>query len=289
MRTVLVLATAAALAAGCGGSPQGGPLRVVASTNVWGDVAAQIGGTDVAVTSILSDPNADPHLFEAGTRNGLAVAQAGVVVENGAGYDAFMDRLLSSTASKARVVDVAGALGQEGTGANPHFWYDVPELPRIAAAIAAGLRAADPAHAAGYRARLARFVASLGPLRREVARIRARFARTPVAYTEPVPGYLVAAAGLENVAPAQFTRALQDGSEPPPDAVAAMQTLLARGMVRALLYNSQAVSPITVRLRDQARANGIPVVGVTETLPRGLRFQQWQLRQARALEAALSR
>lgn len=292
MRTIIVIATGAtaALVAGCGGSSRGGgPLRVVASTNVYGDIAAQIGGPRVAVTSILSAPNADPHLFEAGTRNGLAVAQARLVVENGDGYDAFMGELLAATASKAHVVDVAAALGRRGTSVNPHFWYDVPELGRIAAAIASGLRAADPAHAAAYRAGAARFVASLAPLRGEVARIRRRFAGTPVAYTEPVPGYLVAAAGLDNLSPAPFTRAVEDGSEPSPQALAAMDELIARRRVRVLLYNSQAVSPITAGLRDRARAGGVAVVPVRETLPPGLTFQQWQLDQMRALEAALAR
>jgi zinc/manganese transport system substrate-binding protein len=239
---------------------------------------------------VLSDPNADPHLFEPGTQNGLAVAQAKVAIQNGAGYDDFMGRLESASPSSSRiVVTIAEMLGVPGRDANPHLWYDVPRLPRIAGAIAAGLEKADATHADAYRAGLDRFVKSLRPLDREVLRIRTRYAGRPIAYTEPVPGYLVAALGLRNLAPASFTRAIQNGSEPPAEAVAAMNSLIAEHRADVLLYNSQAVSPITARVRAAAQQAGIPVVGVTETLPPHLTFQQWQLAQVRSLQRALAR
>jgi zinc/manganese transport system substrate-binding protein len=287
MRTVLVLTL---LLAGCGSrtASTSGRVNVVAAENVYGNIASQIGGPHVSVTSILTDPNADPHLFEPRTSNGLAVARAKVVLQNGLGYDAFMTKLENAAPSKNRiVVTMADVLGVHGKDANPHLWYDVPRLDRIAGSIATALEHADPRRAAAYRAGLARVEGSLGPLRREVAAIRARHHGAPVAYTEPVPGYLVAAAGLDNLAPESFTRALEAGTEPVPAAVSAMDELVAKHRIRALLYNSQAVSPITSRLRDSARTAGIPVVPVTETLPAGLTFQQWQLRQARALSAAL--
>jgi zinc/manganese transport system substrate-binding protein len=289
LRIILVLAGVLLLGTACGSARAvGSTLNVVAAENVYGDIARQIGGDRVSVTSILSDPNADPHLFEPGTRNGLAVATAKLVIQNGAGYDAFMQRLEDASPSSTRaVVTIADALDVHGKDANPHLWYDVPRLGAIAGAIATGLERADPAHAAAYRTGLRRFDASLAPLRREVARIRTSFAGRPVAYTEPVPGYLVAAAGLRNLAPDAFTRAIEDGTEPSPQAVAAMTSLASRGKIDALLYNSQAVSPITKRIRDAAAKAGIPVLGVTETLPAGLTFQAWQLRQARELEAAL--
>jgi len=184
-------------------------------------------------------------------------------------------------------VTVGDVLDVHGKDANPHLWYDVPELGRIAAAIAGALERADARHAAAYRAGLSRFDRSLGPLRGEVATIRARFHGAPVAYTEPVPGYLVTAAGLRNLAPDSFTRQIEDGSEPSPAGVAAMSELIAQHRIRVLLYNSQAVSPITARLSAAARSAGIPLVPVRETLPPGLTFQQWQLGQARALAAAL--
>jgi zinc/manganese transport system substrate-binding protein len=277
---------AAAMLAGCGSAPKG--LQVVASTNVYGDIAQQLGGGRVHVRSILSDPNADPHLFEPGTKNGLAIAQAKLVIQNGLGYDAFMDKLETAAPSSARTtLVIADLLGVHGKDANPHLWYDVPRLPAIAAGIERALVRADPKGKQHYVAALARFDRSLGPLQATVAAIRRAHAGAPVAYTEPVPGYLTAAAGLRNLAPTGFTRAIEDGSEPSAAAVAAMTALVRDRRVRVLLYNSQAVSPITSRIRAAARAAGVPVVPVTETLPPGLSFQAWQTKQAKALQAAL--
>lgn len=290
MRTVIVLAVALLVSA-CGSSTgAGGKLDVVAAENVYGDIAAQIGGPHVAVTSLLTSPTADPHLFEPGTSSGLAVADAKVVLQNGLGYDAFMTRLENAAPSKDRVVvTLADVLGVHGNDANPHLWYDVPQLDRIATAIATAFARADRSHAAAYRRSLHRFEHTLGPLRREVAAIRTRFPGAPVAYTERVPGYLVSAAGLRNLAPDSFTRPLEEGVEPSASAVAAMSELVAQRRIRVFLYNSQAVSPLTARLRSAAQEAGIPVVPVTETLPPHLTFQQWQLEQARALAAALAR
>ncbi|HEY3766694.1 MAG TPA: zinc ABC transporter substrate-binding protein, partial [Gaiellales bacterium] len=249
-----------------------------------------IGGDHVTVTSVLTDPDADPHLFEPGTRNGLAVAQAALVIQNGVGYDSFMGKLEAAAPSEHRIVVTIGAmLGVHGTDANPHLWYDVPALGRIAGAIAGGLGRADPAHRGAYRRGLERFDRSLRPLRRVVAAIRSGDGGDPVAYTEPVPGYLLAAAGLHNLTPVGFSRAIEDGSEPSPEAVAAMTALLEQRRVRVLLYNSQTVSPITTRIRSAAQAAGIPVIGVSETMPPAETFQAWQLAQARALERALRR
>lgn len=290
MRTVIVIAVTLLLSA-CGSSTRaGGRLDVVAAENVYGDIASQIGGPDISVTSLLTSPTADPHFFEPGTSTGLAVAGAKVVLQNGLGYDAFMTRLENAAPSKDRVVvTMADVLGVHGNDANPHLWYDVPRLDRIAGAIAAAFVRADPSHAVAYRRGLHRFERSLEPLRREVATIRTRFHGAPVAYTEPVPGYLVSAAGLRNLAPDSFTRPLEEGTEPSASAVAAMSELVAQHRIRVLLYNAQAVSPLTARLRSAAEKAGVPVLPVTETLPPHLTFQQWQLDQARALAAALAR
>jgi zinc/manganese transport system substrate-binding protein len=289
---VALLAAVGALVAFTGTSTgrAGGRLRVVAAENMYGNIAGQIGGRRVQVTSVLSDPEADPHLFEPGVRSGLAVAQAAVVIQNGLGYDSFMNRLEAAAPSSQRtVLTIAEALGVDGAHANPHLWYDVPRLGRVAGAIAAALERADPDGAAAYRAGLARFRARLLPLRREVRRIRGRDAGLAVASTEPVAGYLLVAAGLQDRTPESFSRAIEDGSEPSPEAVAAMNALLAGGRVRVLLENLQATSPVTqqvVRLADRSR---VPVVGVTETMPSGTDFQGWQLAQARALARALGR
>jgi zinc/manganese transport system substrate-binding protein len=292
LRIILVCGAVLLLATGCGSASagSGSALDVVAAENAYGDIARQIGGAHVAVTSILSDPSADPHLYAPGTRSGLAVANARLVIQNGAGYDAFMTKLEdASPSSHRRVVTIADVLGVHGKDANPHLWYDVPKLPAVASAIATGLERADPAHAAAYRTGLRRFESQLSPLQREIARIRTSFAGTPIAYTEPVPGYLVAAAELRNVAPAAFTRAIENGTEPTPQALAAMLVLASQKKIAVLLYNSQAVSPVTQRVRDAAANAGIPVLGVTETLPSNVSFQQWQLAQAKQLDAALRR
>ncbi len=271
------------LAACGGGGARGNALQVVASTNVYGDVVHQIGGAHVAVTSILSDPNADPHLFEPGTANGLAVSTASVVVQNGLGYDDFMTKLERvAPSSKRRVLVVADVIPHT---ANPHLWYDVPRMPAVAAAIARALIAADPKHAEAYRAGERRFDGSLA---RVIAALHALPAGAPVAYTEPVPGYLVAAAGLRNLAPASFTLQIQEGSEPSAGALSAMNALLRRHEVKALIYNRQAVSPITSQLRKLALREKIAVVPVTETLPANTTYQAWQLGQIAALTRALA-
>lgn len=289
LRIVLVSIAATVLLAGCGGSGSArGGLSVVASTNVYGDIAGQIGGSHVHVTSILTSPDADPHLFEPGTSNGLAVAEADVVIQNGAGYDAFMTKLENAAPSaKRHVVTIADVLGVHGHDANPHLWYDVPQLPLIAQSIANALSQADPPHAEAYRHGATRFVSSLAPLDRAVAAIRRAHTGEPVAYTEPVPGYLLSAAGLRNVSPSGFTRAIENGSEPSATDLAGMSGLLTKRSVKVLLYNSQAVSPVTATIRDEATKHGIPVVGVTETLPAHRTFQQWQLEQVRELARAL--
>ncbi len=279
-RIVLISSLALALAA-CGGTTSN-RLQVVASTNVYGDLVRQIGGAHVAVTSILSDPNADPHLFEPGTANGLAVSKAGVVVQNGLGYDDFVNKLESAAPSSKRHVLVVADVFPHTS--NPHLWYDLPQMPKVATAIAGELAAADPKHAADYRSGARTFTASLGPV---LAALHALPSGAPVAYTEPVPGYLIEAARLRNLAPDSFTLQIEEGNEPSAAAVSAMNALLTQHRVKVLLYNQQAVSPITARLRSLAKRERIAVVPVTETLPPGLTYQQWQLGQITALRKAL--
>jgi zinc/manganese transport system substrate-binding protein len=285
---IVLVALLCTTVAGCGGASRSGGVRVVAAESVYGNIVEQIGGTHVHVTSILTSPSADPHLYEPGMAAGLAVAKAQLVIENGLGYDAFMTKLeRAAPSSSRRVVTLADVLGA-GTGANPHLWYDVPRLPRVAQAIAGALADVDPAHAAAYRRNRARFVASLTPLDATVRAIRSAHRGASVAYTEPVPGYLLDASGLVNRAPSGFTRAIENGTEPSPQDVSAMYDLVHRHRIRVLLYNAQAVSPITSIVRHVAEDAGVPVVGVTETLPPQTTFQEWQLAQARALAGALA-
>jgi zinc/manganese transport system substrate-binding protein len=290
---MLVAVAVMAVAVACANDPSAEGVTdrvpVVAAENSYGDIASQLGGPHVSVTSILSDPQADPHLYEPGTANAAAVARARLVIENGLGYDAFVDRLISAApSSDRRVVTIADVLHISGADANPHIWYDVPELPRVAGAIADALGSVDPSHRTYYQDRLKAFDASLKPLDDAVAAIRAAGAGTPVAYTEPVPGYLLAAAGLTVRTPEAFAVAIEEGNEPTPSAVAAMEALFTGHQVRVLVYNSQATSPITDRVRQLAQQAGIAVVPVTEMLPPGMTFQRWQLGQVRALATALS-
>ena len=272
-------------AASGGGS---GPVRVVAAENFYGGLVRDIGGDRVAVTSVLSNPDADPHLFEAGSGVELAVSRAGLVVANGAGYDDWMSKLLAATPSSTRkTLTVARVMGVKGADPNPHLWYDTPKLPALVRAIGSRLATLDPAHASGYRVGVKRTITSLQPLLAAVRNLRAVASGAPVAYTERVPGLLLQAAELRVLTPPSFARAVEDGTDPSPVDVRAMEQLLQRHKVRALLYNEQAVTPVTDRLRQLAQAHGVPVVPVTETQPSGRSFVDWQVAQVRALESAV--
>lgn len=291
---VLAVVGLAAVAAGAGcGYAQApvtpGVVKVVAGENFWGNIAAQVGGSHVQVTSILSSPAADPHLYESDVASAVAVAEARLVIENGAGYDDFLSQLLGVTRNAGRVVVSAQAvLGMTGADVNPHLWYDIPRVPLVAAAIEAALARLEPAGAKLFAANLRAFDASLGPAETVIARIRRRYPGAPVAYTERVPGYLLAAAGLTVVTPPGFAAAVEDGNDPGPADAAAMEQLMTGRKARVLLYNAQATSAVTVQVRALARQAGVPVVPVTETMPPSFRsYQAWQLAQATALLDAL--
>ena len=266
-----------------------GVVRVVTGENFWGNIAAQIGGRHVRVTSVISSPNADPHLYEADVANAIAVAEAGLVIENGAGYDAFLPQLLGATRHPGRiVVSAQQVLGAASPGVNPHFWYDIPRVPQVAHAIEAALARLDSRDATVFAAGLVAFDRSLRPVESVIAQIRRRYPGAPVAYTERVPGYLLAAAGLRVLTPPGFAAAIEDGVDPGPGDTAVMDGLITGRQVKVLLYNAQAVSPVTQHVRSLARQAGIPVVAVTETMPPSYHsYQAWQLAQASALLRAL--
>ena len=294
MKTVsgfgLALLLAGAIA-GCGAAPADPTkgarvVNVVASLNMWGDIARQIGGRHASVTSIISNPSDDPHLYASSPRDAARLARANLVLLNGLGYDEWARKLLdASSSSRRRELSMDDALNP--TGSNPHLWYDAPRLPDAARAIADALAAQDPKDAAYFRANAARFIEALAPLLRTLATIESRHPGAPVAYTERVPEYLLDAAGLKIATPRSYAQAIEDGSEPTPADTQRMNDLVANRDVDALLYNAQAVTPVTKRLRALAATSGVPVVPVTETLPAGLTFQRWQHDQARALLAAL--
>jgi zinc/manganese transport system substrate-binding protein len=288
----LALAGIVLYVAETGAPPQSGKsgLQVVAAENFWGSIAAQIGGSRANVTSIITDPNADPHLYESDARDAIAISTANIVITNGLGYDDFMDKILSASPNaKRQVLKVADILNVGGNNANPHLWYDTPKVPVVAAAMESAMATHDPADKAVFEKNLASFDTSLQPMFNTIAQIKERFKGDRVAYTERVPGYLLANAGLDEVTPPGFASAIEDGDDPSPADTAAMDNLMTSHSVKVLLYNAQTVSPVTQHVRQLAEANGIPVIGVTETLPGNEKnFQSWQYDQAQTLLRALS-
>lgn len=277
------------IAAGCssGGNSSSGKIDAVAGENFYGDLVSRVGGDLVSVTSILSDPNVDPHTYESSTQNAQQVADATLVVENGLGYDAFLDHLLgSSPRSDRKVIDVQTLLGL-ADGVNPHVWYDPQTMPKVARAVADALEQLAPASKSTVEANLQTYLASFAPLTAKIDELKSRYPGAPVAYTEPVPGYLLAALGFTVLTPPGFAKAIENGTDPAPADVASQQDLLTGHKVELLLYNSQATSPVTETIKSLAGQSGVPVVGVSETMPAGGGFVDWQLAQLSAIESAL--
>ncbi len=274
-----------------GPSPVGSapPLVVLGTENFYADLLSQIGGARVKVSSLLNDPNADPHAFESSAEDAANVADAQLVIVNGIGYDDFMEKLLNASPNATRIVINVQQLLGIADGANAHIWYDPGTMPKVAAAATTDLAKLDPANAAYFSACEQKYLAAFGPVTAEIAKLKAADSGTPVAFTEPVAGYLAAAIGLEVLTPEGFQKSIEDGTDPAPGDVAAEEDLLTGKKVRVLFYNSQVVSPITSSIHDLAVANGIPVVGVAETIPAAYStFQAWQLAQLDALEQALA-
>ncbi|MEP7239717.1 MAG: zinc ABC transporter substrate-binding protein [Devosia sp.] len=262
------------------------PIRIVAAENFYGDVAAQVGGGHVAVSSILSNPDTDPHLFEASPSTARSIADANIVITNGAGYDAWMDGLVSATTAPARTVLSVAELVGARPGANPHLWYQPATLPAVAAALAAELERRDPANAADYRARLAAFESSFASAVTDVATIRAAHDGLTVTATEPVFSYMATAMGFAMLNE-PFQLAVMNGTEPGPSLVAGFEESLHSGTAKILFYNSQVTDDTTARLLYIAKANNIPVVGITETMPEGQTVQSWLASEIAAVRAAL--
>jgi zinc/manganese transport system substrate-binding protein len=266
-------------------------LSVVASTNVYGDVAARVGGSAVAVTSLISDPAADPHSYEANPQNLLALSQADVIVENGGGYDDFVDTMLSSAnnaaAATINVVELSGKAAAAGGELNEHVWYDFPTMGRFADALASALSSRDPEDAATFAANATAFKNDLAALTRREAALAAVHSGAGVAVTEPVPLYLLEAAGLTNLTPPEFSEAIEEGTDVPVSALQATLALFTSHQVALLAYNEQTAGPETEQVKAAAVANNIPVVPVTETLPTGEDYIGWMSDNLSAIQTAL--
>ena len=281
--TVLLFATATLTAARAADAQ----ITIVAAENFYGDVAQQIGGDLVSVVNILSNPDQDPHLFETAPSVVREIAAAQLVIYNGADYDPWMERLLKVTPKPGRAVIVAADLMHKRAGDNPHLWYDPATMPAVAKALAAALSAADAANADIYATRLRSFLASLQPLNDKIAAIRDKYAETFVAATEPVFGYMAAALHL-TMLDQRFQLSIMHNTEPSVGDLAAFESDLKTHKIRVLFYNKQASDKIVQHLVDLARASKIPVVGVTETCPPGLSYQNWMLSELNATETALA-
>ena len=282
---ILTLASALALALPTAG--WAAQITVVAAENFYGDLAHQIGGADAKVTSILSNPDQDPHLFEADPSTARALKSAKLVISNGIDYDPWMDKLLKADAAAGRIEIVAGDLMGKTSGDNPHLWYDTATMSAVAKALAAGLTSAEPAHKAIFDKNVETFEASLQPLRSKIAAMKAKYAGVPVTASEPVFGYMAGALGLD-MRNTSFQLAVMNNTEPSASDVAKFEDDLKTQKVKVMLYNSQADDQAVKRLVQIAKDNKVPVVGVSETEPAGKTYQSWMLGQLEALDHALS-
>jgi zinc/manganese transport system substrate-binding protein len=265
----------------------GDKIAVLAAENFYGDVAQQVGGDWVSVTSILSNPAQDPHLFETAPSVIREIAAAQVVIYNGADYDPWVERVLKVTPKPGRVVIVAAELMHKKPGDNPHLWYDPATMPAIAKALAAALSAADPVHANDYVTGLHAFLATLQPLNDKINEIRGKYQGTIVAATEPVFGYMAAALGLTMIE-RKLQLSIMNNTEPGVGDLIAFESDLKTHKVRMLFYNKQASDKIVQHIVSLARTDNIPVVGVTETCPPNLSYQNWMLSELNNTETALA-
>ncbi len=287
--------TAGLLATACSAisaSPDasGGQVVAVGAENEYANVIGQIGGRYVRVTAIESNPNTDPHTFEASPSVAQEVASAQLVVQNGIGYDTYMNKIEAASPSSTRkVIDVQNLLGLPDSTPNPHLWYSPATMPAVAKAVTSDLSGMQPAHAAYFTANLRRFDASLQPWYQAIARFKASYPGTPVAVTEPVGDYLLQAIGARILTPFTFQADIMNGVDPSPQDVSLEDGLFSDHRVKVFVYNQQVTDSLTQSFLSQARKDGIPVVGVYETMPTpGYDYQSWMLAETRALQKAVA-
>ena len=285
--TVLTIALA-----GCGtpaASTSSTTLEVVAGENFWGNIAAQLGGAHVSVTSIVTNPNADPHDYESSPKDARAFATANYVVLNGAGYDDWASKLLAANPNQGRKVFTVADLLHKKPGDNPHFWYNPSWVDQVADRITADYQALDSADSSYFSQQRAAFRTALQPYHDRVAKIQSSLRGVPVGATESIFVYLASALGLNLISPPEFMQAVAEGNDPSAQTVAEFHDLVAGKKIKLLVYNVQTSTNITEDLKRLATDNGIPVVGISETLqPVGASFQEWQDAQLLTLQNALN-
>jgi zinc/manganese transport system substrate-binding protein len=287
---VTVLGGACSSGPGAHSSNLPGAIVAVGAENQYANVIAQIGGKYVTVTAILSNPNTDPHSFEASPSIARVVSTARLIVQNGADYDTFMNTIeAASPNSKRTVIDVQRTLGLPASTSNPHLWYSPRTMQTVAELIAKDLSAVDGTHSAYFENKLTQFDRSLAPWRRALAQFKASYPGTPVATTEPVADYMLEAAGTDDKTPLTLQADIMNGIDPAPEDITLEDGLLAGRKVKVLLYNEQVTDSITQSFLTLAKTQGIPVVAVYETMPTpGYDYQTWMLAEVRALDKAVS-
>ncbi len=285
------------LLAGCSSTPQesadDGRIRVVASTDVYGDIASRVAGDLAEVTSIVSGSSQDPHSYEATAQDKLAVSKADIVIENGGGYENFIEPLVEDAGGSELVVltasDISGYDQEPADGEfNEHMWYDLPTMQKMVEELADALSMADGSNAATFRSNADDLIDSLRELEAAEDEIKAQQDGTGVAITEPVPVYLLEAAGLVNMTPDEFSEAVEEGTDVSPAVLSDTIALFADGDVEMLVYNEQTAGPESERLLEAAEAAGVPVVSVTETLPDGEDYLSWMSGNIDAISRALA-
>jgi zinc/manganese transport system substrate-binding protein len=266
----------------------GGAIKIVAAEDFYGNIAQQLGGDKVSVTSILSDPNVDPHEYESNVQDGIAITNASIVIENGLQYDTWMDKLLSASPNVNRIVLTAGTLAPYPLPENPHVWYGIDNISTIASAITNALIRIDPKDTAFFQNNFTTFNASLTPIFNKMDEIKARYAGTPVGLTETIYLYQSEPMGLNVLTPFNLEKAIAEGNDPSAQDVNTTDQQIVGKKIKVLIYNSQTITPITTNLQNAAQANGIPVVPVSETMPPNDTYQTWMMDELSALEAALA-
>ncbi len=264
-------------------------INVVAAENFYGDMVKQLGGKHVSVTSIISDPNVDPHEYESSVKTAIMVSKAQIVIENGGGYDDWMDKLLSGSPNSNRLVLKAIDVAQIKLSENEHVWYSIDNAATIAQAITHDLKKLDPADTETFDSNLQAFKQSLQPIQQKIVAIKSKYAGMPVGLTETIYLYQAGPLGLNVLTPFEFQKAMAEGNEPPADTVVTAENQIDHHQIKVLIYNEQTITPSTTKLENDAMAQNIPIVPVTETMPRGKTYQTWMLDQLNTLEQALQR
>ncbi|WP_229669775.1 metal ABC transporter solute-binding protein, Zn/Mn family [Microlunatus endophyticus] len=273
-------------------TPTGTADKIIAvgAENEYANVISQIGGQYVEVTSIMSNPNTDPHTFEASANVAKTVQAASLVVQNGIGYDDFMNKIEKASPNADRkVIDVQKLRGLPDNTPNPHLWYDPKTMPAVAKELVGDLSALQPAHASYFHDQQTKFLASMKTWTDAMETFKKQYGGTGVAVTEPVADYLIDASGLDNKTPWSMQAAIMNDTDPAPQDIATQDSLFKNKSVKVFLYNQQVTDDITTKFLGQAHSAGVPVVGVYETMPTdGYTYQSWMLAELTAIKKAIA-